>query len=196
MPIYNQNLTIPLIDIYQQGFLPQRNNRHYFYSDTSCRSDLKQFELSSENRRIINKTNEYKFSLIPLSKFKYTVSIKKKIFSWVKKLGWDFPAPSIKTVFTDHIFNNLYIWTNDQNQEIAYSLCYFDNKISHIGYVFYDPIVNHSNLPIRLVLQFVIDSHQKGLDYAYLGRFSESLGFYKRNMPGFEYYSDGQWLKY
>ena len=39
-------------DNYQQGFLPQRNKIHFWYNDSSSRSNLTKFELSSENRRI------------------------------------------------------------------------------------------------------------------------------------------------
>lgn len=85
---------------------------------------------------------------------------------------------------------------NENNQEIAYSICYFDKNISHIAYVFYDPEYSHGNLPIRLVLQTIIDSQEANLNYCYLGRFSSNTGFYKRNMPGFEYFKDNQWFQY
>lgn len=189
----------PLKDIeknYSQGLLPQRNTISYWYQDSSSRSNLSQFQLSSENRRILNKTQEFNFELIPLKNFLWDSNIQKLIFSWLKKLDWDFPISSVKTIFTNHIFNYLYIWKNLSGEIIAYSICYFSESISHIAYVFYDPQYSHGNLPIRLVLQTVIDSHDKGLKYCYLGRFSQDTGFYKRNMPGFEYFKDGNWITY
>jgi arginyl-tRNA--protein-N-Asp/Glu arginylyltransferase len=183
-------------DNYQQGFLPQRNSPQFWYSDTSSRSNLNNFQLSSENRRIINKTEEFSFELIPLSSFQFTPNIQKQIFLWLKELAWDFPISSVKTIFTNHIFNYLYIWKDKENQIVAYSICYFSQEISHIAYVFYDPKYNHSNLPIRLVLQTIIDSHDKKLNYCYLGRFSPDTGYYKRNMPGFEYFNNNKWIKY
>jgi arginyl-tRNA--protein-N-Asp/Glu arginylyltransferase len=191
----------PLKDIeknYSQGLLPQRNTISYWYQDSSSRSNLSQFQLSSENRRILNKTQEFNFELIPLKNFLWDSNIQKLIFSWLKKLDWDFPISSVKTIFTNHIFNYLYIWKNLSGEIIAYSICYFSESISHIAYVFYDPQYSHGNLPIRLVLQTVIDSHDKGLKYCYLGRFSQDIGFYKRNMPNFEYFNSNtkRWEKY
>lgn len=196
MPQYNfSNTNSPEIN-YPRGFLPQRNNRNLFYQDTSCRSDLTNFHLSSENRRILNKTADFTFTVTPLSQFSLSLNVQKQIFKWIKGLSWDFPINTVKLIFSKHIFNTLYIWKNLQNIIIAYSVCYFSPAISHIAYVFYDPQYSHTNFPIRLSLQVIIDSHQKGLKYCYLGRFSETTGFYKRTLPGFEYFQNGQWIKY
>lgn len=181
---------------YQQGFLPQRNQKDLWYQDSSSRSNLSKFNLSSENRRILRKTDNFSFIKKNLKDFKFDLLIQKEIFSWIKQLEWDFPISSVKKIFTDHIFNTIYIWSDENNQVVAYSICYFSDSISHIAYVFYNPKYNHSNLPIRLVLQAIIDSQQQNLHFCYLGRFSAETGFYKRNMPRFEYFKDNQWVSY
>jgi arginyl-tRNA--protein-N-Asp/Glu arginylyltransferase len=194
MTQFNLNTTDSIEVNYQNGLLPQRNQKDLWYQESSSRSNLNNFNLTSENRRILRKTENFSFEKINLKDFKYDLSIQKKIFNWIKEIGWDFPISSIKTIFTNHIFNYLYVWKDEKNQEVAYSICYFSDTISHIAYVFYDPKYNHSNLPIRLVIQTIIDSHQAKLNYCYLGRFSPNTGFYKRNMPGFEYFENHQWL--
>jgi hypothetical protein len=89
----------------------------------------------------------------------------------------------------------VYIWKDENKNIIAYSICYFSKNISHIAYVFYNN--NYKNLPIRLVLQVIIDSHQQGLKFCYLGRFSPpDVGYYKRTMPGLEYFANGDWIAY
>lgn len=195
MTQFNIQNNRPIEENYQKGLLPQRNNLQSWYYDTSSRSNLAKFQLSSENRRILNKTEEFSFELIPLSDFDFTPGVQKQIFSWLKDLGWDFPISSVKSIFTRHIFNYLYIWKK-HHQIIAYAVCYFSGTISHIAYVFYNPEFSHGNLPIRLVLQVVIDSHHQNLNYCYLGRFSQNTGFYKRNMPGFEYFQNDNWITY
>lgn len=181
---------------YQQGFLPQRNQKDTWYQDTSSRSNLSQFELSSENRRILRKTENFSFELIESQNFNFDINTQKRIFSWIKQLGWDFPISSVKKIFSNHIFNTIYIWYDENHNIVAYSICYFSESISHVAYVFYDPKYNHSNLPIKLVLQTIIDSQKQNLQFCYLGRFSSDTGFYKRNMPGFEYFKDNQWIQY
>jgi arginyl-tRNA--protein-N-Asp/Glu arginylyltransferase len=179
---------------YQNGLLPQRNNKDLFYSQTSCRSNLNNFNLSSENRRILRKTENFSFQKISLKDFDYNFETQKKIKDWVRSQDWEFPVSSVKNIFTNHIFNYLYIWKNENNEIVAFSICYFSSQISHIAYVFYHPDYAHGNLPIRLVLQTIIDSQELGLKYCYLGRFSKENGYYKRNMPGFEYFNNNNWV--
>lgn len=194
MPKFNIQNQLTPEENYQSGLLPQRNDLNFWYQDSSSRSNLSNnFQLNSENRRIINKTEDFTFELILLKDFSFTPEIQKQIHSWIKQLEWDFPISSVKTIFTNHIFNYVYTWKNNLGQVVAYSICYFSDSISHIAYVFYDPQYSHGNLPIRLVIQTIVDSHNRGLKYCYLGRFSSETGFYKRNMPGFEYFNNNQW---
>jgi arginyl-tRNA--protein-N-Asp/Glu arginylyltransferase len=196
MQQFNIKIDTDLEESYQSGLLPQRNDKNLFYFESSSRSDLSKFKLSSENRRILNKTNNFTFEKIPLIGFVYTKELQKILTLWIKELGWDFPTSSIKNIFTNHIFNYVYIWKNENNEIVAYAVCLITKEISHIAYVFYCPDFNQSNLPIRLVLQVVINSFELNLKYCYLGRFSETTGFYKRNMPGFQYFVNRQWIEY
>ncbi|MFA6250384.1 MAG: hypothetical protein WC686_02640 [Candidatus Shapirobacteria bacterium] len=202
-PQYNINSHNSTETNYQGGLLPQRNQAGSFYFETSCRSNLSNFFLSSENRRVLKKTDTFSCSTTPIKNFNYTPEIQKTIATWIRSLGWDFPISSVKTIFQHHIFNLIYTWTTIDGSIAAYSVCYFSPpssgsvQISHIAYVFYDPQYSHSYLPIRLVLQVIIDSHQQGLNFCYLGRFSPpDQGFYKRTLPGFEYFHQGNWQKY
>ena len=196
MTQFNLKNTNNIDQNYKNGLLPQRNDKNLFYSQSSSRSNLKNFNLNSENRRILRKTEDFIFKKMLLKDFDYNFKVQKEISTWIKTLGWNFPVSSIKNVFKNHIFNYLYIWKDKQKNIIAYSLCYFSKDVSHIAYVFYNPELAHGNLPIRLVLQVIIDSQNLGLKYCYLGRFSQDTGFYKRNMPGFEYFENNQWLPY
>lgn len=192
------NLSSPSVETaYNQGLLPQRNQPGSFYSDSSSRCQLSNFTLSSENRRILQKTSAFTYTVVNLTDFSFTIDTQKQIYNWIKQLQWDFPISSVKTIFKDHIFNKLYIWSHN-NQVCAYSICYFEKSFSHIAYVFYDPQYFKTNLPIRLALQVVIDSQQAGLNYCYLGRFDPEtkLGYYKRTFPNFQYFQNGQWISY
>lgn len=196
MAIFNLT-TSSVEESYQKGLLPQRNNRLSFYQDSSCRSNLNNLVLSSENRRILNKTSQFTFEVVPITQFSYNIQVQKTIFKWIKGLEWDFPISSVKNIFTNHIFNYVYVWKIN-NQICAYAICYFDNHISHVAYVFYDPKYSHSDLPIRLSLQVITDSSQKNLQYCYLGRFNPDtkLGYYKRNFPNFEFFQNNIWKKF
>ncbi len=195
MADYNIPRTSNLCEMYSQGLLPQRNNKDFFYKDSSSRSDLKNFNLSSENRRVLNKTSQFSFKIFDIKDFKFDINVQKNCFKWSKIMNWDFPSSSIKNIFTNHIFNQVYVWSL-QEEVVAYALVLKTDNISHISYVFYNPQFSRNNLSIRLVLQVIIDSQKDNLDYCYLGRFSSEVGFYKRNMPGFQYFQNDSWVNY
>jgi arginyl-tRNA--protein-N-Asp/Glu arginylyltransferase len=196
MPTYNIINNLSIEENYQSGLLPQRNSKNTFYQDSSSRANLANFSLSSENRRILKKTEDFSFEKIDLKQVPFDLKLKKTIFNWIKGVNWDFPISSVETIFTNHIFNYIYVWKDENKNIVAYGLCYFSSEICHIAYVFYDPAYDHQNLPIRMVLQVIIDSYNASLKFCYLGRFSQTIGFYKRNMPGFEYFDGKQWIEY
>ncbi|MBU4210582.1 hypothetical protein KKC08_05445 [Patescibacteria group bacterium] len=197
MPIYNIQNQNNLETNYSLGLLPQRNKKEFWYQDSSCRSKLSNMQLNSENRRVLKKTQDFSFQTT--NTFIYTPQIQKQCNDWTKKLNWNFPVSSIKTVFTNHIFNKVYIW-KQANNTIAYAICLFTKNFSHIAYVFYNPEYQKSNLSIRLVIQTIADSQKLGLKYCYLGRFSpkDNIGYYKRYLPNLEYfdYKTQTWVEY
>jgi len=189
MAKYNITSNLPLSTIYKNGLLPQRNNPQYFYQDSSSRSNLTNPILSSENRRILRKTQKFTYKVIPINQFNFTNQVQKDCLKWSKQLKWNFPSSSIKTIFTKHIFNYVYTWT-DNHQVVAYSICLFKKTFSHIAYVFYHPDYIKTDLPIRLSLQVISDSINQNLSFCYLGRFDPitKIGYYKRNFPNFQIY--------
>ncbi|MBU1130131.1 hypothetical protein KKE45_02305 [Patescibacteria group bacterium] len=218
MSTYNIQSQNNLETNYSIGLLPQRNKKNSWYQDSSCRSKLDNLTLSSENRRILKKTQNFSFKHFVIARspskrddvaipsdfkpniFKYTPQVQKQCIAWTKKLNWNFPANSIKTVFTNHIFNKIYIWRNTATTPIAYAICLFTDNFSHIAYVFYNPEYQKSLLPVRLVIQVITDSQKLGLKYCYLGRFSpkNNIGYYKHSLPNLEHfdYQNQKWLKY
>jgi len=79
MTEFNLKNTKSIDQNYQEGLLPQRNDKNLFYFQTSSRSNLKNFILSSENRRILRKTQDFTFEKIPLKKFDYNSKTQKEI---------------------------------------------------------------------------------------------------------------------
>ncbi|MCL5090744.1 MAG: hypothetical protein M1514_01905, partial [Patescibacteria group bacterium] len=63
--------------IYQNGFLPIRNKPNVYYLSRNVRVNLSEFELSSENRRILKKTEDIESDLLWLHEFSYTAEVQK-----------------------------------------------------------------------------------------------------------------------
>ncbi len=188
-----------LKELYENGFLPQRQNPNTFYKDPlhpSSRSLLKDLTLSSENKRILRLTDHHQYKLVPKKDFIYDFSLQKKLKDWSKNMNWDLKTSSIKNIFQNHLFNFFYLWET-ANQTTAYAAILKSPSFSQIAYVFYNPQnPDLKNLPIRMVLQTCLDAHESGQDHCYLGTFTKEKGYYKRNMPGFQYYKEGTWTSY
>src|SRR5690606_8723706 len=77
------NLTEDSItDMYNNGYVATRKQKYHFIQTRSLRVDMQDFTLSSENRRILRKTEELTYTLekLPLS-----------TYSWeIHKLGKDY----------------------------------------------------------------------------------------------------------
>jgi len=98
--------------IYENGFLPIRSLASVYYLCRSVRVELSLFEPSSENRRILKKTEGISASLVPLSQFNYSVEVQKLCHDYAeKRLGKDvFPVPAIKSIFSGKIYNQVLVY--------------------------------------------------------------------------------------
>ncbi len=180
--------------IYQKGFLPFRNNSWLFYLARSCRSNLKNFRLSSENKRIIKKTQGFDFKIISLNKFDFNFNVQKQCKDWSKSRGWKISITSIKNLFQGDFFNLCQlVKEKDQSQTAAYSIIKEEENFVHWAYVFMNPNYQNSNLVIRMGLE-IIRWAQPRKKFVYLGT-CYGKSNYKRNYPGFEFFNGIFWSK-
>jgi leucyl-tRNA---protein transferase len=182
-----------LTEVYQLGFLPFRNRSNLFYLSRSCRSNLENFSLSSENKRVIKKTKNLKHETINLSEFKYTPEVQRKCKHWANESGWSISASSIKTLFKNHFYNQVSVWKDDVDQKIiGYSVGYQNKDLVHIANVFYDPQYHQSGLVNRMLIETAKKAQNDNLKFAYMGT---CYSLHKRNIPGFEFFNGFAWTK-
>lgn len=181
--------------IYQNGFLPMRNRNNVYFLARSLRVDLNNFDLSSENRRILNKTKDIKSELIPLSKFSYTPKIQKFCKDYCnEKLGQGlFSTGKIKEIFLNGVFNSVFVFTDLENNEIGYVVCFIGETLLHYAYAFYDLEFLKLNLGARMMLEAVNWSKSNNKNYAYLGTCYEESALYKTEFSGIEFFNGFRW---
>jgi len=180
-----------LTKVYQLGFLPFRNRKNLFYLSRSCRSNIKYFSLSSENKRVLKKTDQFRPEVISLSEFNYTPEVQRSCKLWARQAGWKISTSSLKVLFKNHFFNKLYLWKDEASGKIiCYQILYESKTILHTASVFYDPSYHSTGLGTRLLLEASQNAHQKELDFAYMGT---CYGMYKRSISGFEFFNGFEW---
>lgn len=109
-------------DLYNEGFLFGRNEKNLLYQTRSLRIDLTKFELTSENRRILRKTEEVLLKKYPLPYANYDWTIGKlgKDFYTTKFGDGIFSANKIKELLTDpekSNFNTLFAFVIARSAE-------------------------------------------------------------------------------
>jgi arginyl-tRNA--protein-N-Asp/Glu arginylyltransferase len=196
--------------MYERGFVFTRIGRGAMTQTRSVRVDLSKFELSSENRRVLKKTENIRMEAIALPHPDYDWKIHKMGFDfYTKKFGpKTFSANKIKELLNDEKSNfNLllkYITQNDGvaspttgvRNDVGYCICFANRDWLHYGYPFYDlQNTNYQipNLGIGMMTKAVVWAKENGKKYVCLGSAQNPAALYKFQFSGVEWFDGKEW---
>lgn len=182
--------------IYQSGFLPTRHLKNIYYLSRSLRVNLDRFDLTSENKRILNKTVGFEADLISLSDFNYTPAVQKMCKDYVKeKIGRGvFSSQSIKNVFKGGVFNYVFVFKKIADQtDVGYAVCFIGGDLIQYAHSFYKSDYISQSLGVRMMLQAVIWAKQSHKKYIYLGTCYQKESLYKTEFKGIEFFNGFRW---
>ena len=183
--------------LYESGYLFTREGKGKMYQTRSLRIDLNKFELSSENRRVLKKTEGLNLSVAALPYPDYIWSIGKlgKDFYETKFGLKTFSANKIKELLTDEIksnFNRLLIYSLNNNP-IGYCVCIETDKILHYCYPFYNLDSKISSLGLGMMTEAVVWAKKNNKRYIYLGSAQRPTDTYKLQFEGLEWFDSQTW---
>ena len=165
----------------------------------SVRIDLSKYSSSSENRRIMRKTEELEYSTIPLPDPTYHWSMGKmaKDFYDAKFGKGTFSANKAKELMSDETksnFNLAFVFRHGTDI-VGYALCYEQKDILHYSYPFYDLAVaeEHKSLGMGMMVRAVRYAEEKGKKYIYLGSAQRPTDTYKFQFKGMEWFDGAAW---
>lgn len=184
-------------ELYNIGFLFTRAGKGKLYETRSVRIDLNKFELSSENRRVLRKTEEVKMETIqiPYSDYSWEVGKFGKDYYETKFGKGIFSANKIKELLTDKDKSNfnLLLKFTSQDKTLGYVVCYENQEIVHYCYPFYDLNSNISNLGIGMMTKAIVWAKENKKRYVYLGSVKDRAGLYKFQFEGMEWWDKKTW---
>lgn len=187
--------------LYNGGFLFTREHVGSMYQTRSLRVDLSKFELSSENRRVLKKTEDIGLMTydLPYEKYNWKIAKTGKEFYQIKFGEGIFSANKIKELLTKkHNFNKLFIYNNKQGA-VGYCICFETNKILHYSYPFYvlrpTSYVFNPNTGIGMMLKAIIRAKENNKKYVYLGSAKDAKAKYKLQFAGLEWFDGKEWKK-
>jgi len=183
--------------LYNEGYVFTRKEKGVMNQTRSVRIDLSKFELTSENRRILKKTEGIELQAIPLPYSMYTWKIGKlaKDFYDTKFGEGTFSANKIKEILTDpkeSNFNTLF--TYYLNTDIlGYSVCFETPEMVHYSYPFYDLSKSPKDMGLGMMTRAVVHAKEQGKKYIYLGSAQRPSDTYKFQFEGIEWFDGKQW---
>lgn len=182
-------------EIYNAGFLPMRNIPGVFYLSRNVRVNLENFELSSENRRILKKSESFEAKLASLNEFDYTPKVQKLCKDYAnERLGGIFTSASIKSVFSGKVYSHVFVFSkNGESEEAGFAVVKITEKNLQYGHSFYNINFLEENLGARMMLEAVVWAKENSKNYAYLGTCYEKSSLYKTEFKGVEFFNGFGW---
>ncbi len=185
--------------LYNDGFLFTRIDKGVMDQTRSVRINLEQFELSSENRRILKKTEGLVLDAVPLPYSNYHWSIGKmgKDFYEQKFGDGTFSANKLKELMTDtekSHFNLLLRYTLN-NEILGYSICYQNDTVLHYCYPFYNLETAPKDIGMGMMLRAIMYAKEHNKKHVYLGSAQRPSDTYKLQFTGIEWFNGKNWEK-
>jgi arginyl-tRNA--protein-N-Asp/Glu arginylyltransferase len=182
---------------YNNGFLFGRIDKGMMDQTRSIRIDLQKFELSSENRRIMRKTEGLMLvpKSIPYANYHWSIGKLGKDFYDTKFGEKTFSANKIKELLTDAKKTNFnkFLTYNFGESIVGYAICFQTDKILHYCYPFYDLTSPISNLGLGMMLRAILWASETNRDYIYLGSAQRPSDTYKLQFEGIEWFDGKAW---
>lgn len=185
--------------MYNRGFVFTRVGKGVINQTRSLRIDLSRFELSSENRRILRKTEEITLEAanLPYKKYHWSIGKTAKDFYEEKFGAGTFSANKVKELLTseESNFNRLFVYTLEGNDDPAgYCIARETNELIHYSYPFYSLTHKHiNNIGMGMMLRAIVYAKEHGKKYIYLGSFQRPGDTYKLQFAGLEWFDGEAW---
>lgn len=186
-----------LTTLYSEGFVLTRKGKGEMDQTRSLRIDVSQFVLSSENRRVLKKTEglELEVVTLPYSDYSWEIGKLGKDFYEDKFGTGTFSANKIKELLTDSNksnFNTVLVYQYN-NKPVGYTITYQNPEILHYSYPFYDRATEISNLGLGMMLRAILYAQETGKKYIYLGSAQRPTDIYKLQFAGLEWFDGKTW---
>src|SRR3989338_8366172 len=180
--------------MYDKGYLFTRIGKGAMDQTRSLRIDLSKFELSSENKRILKKTEKLPFTIHDLESgdFEYKWGMAKLAKDFYDRFGEKtFSANKAKellTVPSKSNFNTLLDFGS------GYVICYESKNIMHYAYPFYSlsrPAAKDMGVGRRI--RAIEGAKEQDKKDGYLGSAQRSSDTYKLQFSGLEWFDGSNW---
>lgn len=191
-----------LENLYSAGFVTTRRGKEIAEQTRSLRIDLHRFSLSSENRRILKKTEglDVHFAPLPYPAYHWSIGKLAKDFYTEKFGDHTFSANKLKDLLTRsemYAFNRLGIYSFPGiSDPIGYAVCLATEHALHYAYPFYrlpDTQFTLTNVGLGMMLRAILWAKMHEKEHIYLGSAQRPSDVYKLQFTGLEWFDGQTW---
>jgi arginyl-tRNA--protein-N-Asp/Glu arginylyltransferase len=186
---------------YDEGYVFTRLGSGIMNQTRSLRINLNEFELTSENKRILKHNEELSIteSPIPMTFDEYDWEISKlaKEFYETKFGSKTFTANKARELLTNPFksnYNVLMTYMLDL-KPVGYVIAFQTEKMFHYAYPFYQLDKINSNLGMGMLLKAILHAIEGKKMYFYLGSATKPEDKYKLQFTGLEWSNGRVWNK-
>lgn len=181
-------------ELLRQGFIPSRARVGLWYLARSMRINLKDFQISSENRRVIKNTSDFTYQIKQTGDWRLPPAE----LAWVidfaeQKTGGAFAVSSIKRVFEQRLSTVVFVWRDSSGKTVGYVPVMQTDRAVFYWLAFYKPELFKSGLGSRMMLEVLDWAQGDGKAFGYLGTVYSNSSLYKTNFSGWEFFNGWQW---
>jgi arginyl-tRNA--protein-N-Asp/Glu arginylyltransferase len=184
-------------DFFRRGFLPGSPQMDRFYLCRNLRVNLRRFEPSSENRRILRKGEGIQAEVVPRAQFDYSPARRE---AWKAFADARF-GPGIMTVerldklMSGPVISHVLRFADRATgQEVGAALLFVaEPEIAFYYYAFYDLGYLQRNLGMFMMTRAVELFAERGFAHLHLGTCYSERALYKTQFAGIEFFNGFRW---
>jgi len=187
-------------EAYAKGYLPYSGSRgvqHLLYMARSARVELKNFHLTSENRRIAKKFDgRFTKERTALAVFDADEAFYTFCLDYFKNRhgGATMPQERFEHILKSGCVSHI-ITYRFEGVPIAYVFEMREGSAAHYWYSFYELSLVQQSLGLWLMLDCVRDAYADSLEHYYLGTVYGEKALYKTNFEPLEWWDGSVWQR-
>ena len=184
-------------EMFQAGFLPGAPDLSRFYLCRQLRVELRNFQASSENRRILRKGEGLRVRLIPRTEFQYTEERAAFFMNFAaERFGAGVMSRQrLDLLFQSPVISHVLIFDDPlTGREVGTAVLFVSSpRMAFYYYAFYDLQSPRPNLGMFMMTAAVDYFAREGFERLYLGTCYSERALYKTQFPGVEFFNGFRW---
>jgi arginyl-tRNA--protein-N-Asp/Glu arginylyltransferase len=183
---------------YDKGYVFTRK-KNEIYQIRSLRVKAQELTLSSENKRILRKTQDFGLRMEQLSDIKNFENLAKKAESFYKERFGEliFSSQKISELLTESVksnYNYLAIYSDSTKEiDIGWCICFVTKNVLHYAYPWYELEYLPQNIGAGMMLNTILWAKENDIQNVYLGSVWDLKSKYKLQFSRVEYFDKQSW---